>query len=114
MSNEPVEQLLTDLSLTDPVRYELVQAVRQCIYSVAPHASECVKYGGFMFSGAEQFCGVFAYTEHVSLEFSRGCDLEDPYQVLEGKGKLRRHIKVHTTHDIDAKYLCEYLSRACC
>ena len=69
-------------------------------------------YGGFMFAATTRFCGVFAYTEHVSIEFGRGCDLTDPYRVLEGSGKLRRHIKVHTLADIEAKHVRAYIRQA--
>ena len=69
-------------------------------------------YGGFMFTAPAQFCGVFAYTEHTSIEFGRGCELTDPDRVLEGSGKLRRHIKVHTRADIVAKRVHTYIRQA--
>ena len=112
MNDEKVEQLLSDLRLTNPVGYELVQEVRKAVYSAVPKASERVMYGGFMFATTAQFCGVFAYTEHVSIEFGRGCDLHDPHRVLEGSGKLRRHIKVHTLTDIKAKHVLAYITQA--
>lgn len=112
MSDNKVERLLEELQITNPAGYELVQAARQVVYSVVPNASERVMYGGFMFSGGEQFCGVFAYKEHVSVEFGRGCDLQDPHGVLEGSGKLRRHIKLFTPTDIKAKFLELYVDAA--
>ena len=107
-----VKQLLGDLGLTNPTGYDLVQETRKVIYSVLPKASERVMYGGILFAAPEQFCGVFAYTEHVSIEFSRGCDLTDPYHVLEGSGKLRRHIKVHVIADLKAKHVRAYIKQA--
>jgi hypothetical protein len=112
MSDEKVERLLSDLQLTHLSQYELVQAARHTIYKAAPRATERVMYGGFMFSGAAPFCGVFAYTEHVSVEFGRGCDLDDPHAVLEGTGKLRRHIKLASLSDITAKHLTKYVGAA--
>lgn len=112
MSDEKVEQLLRDLSLANPLRYELVQKIRESIYAAVPQASERVLYGGFMFADAAQFCGVFAYTEHVTLEFGRGCDLDDPHRVLEGNGKLRRHIKIHRVTDLQTKHLSDYIAQA--
>ena len=69
-------------------------------------------YGGFMYAAPAQFCGVFAYKEHVSIEFGRGCDLEDIHRVLEGSGKLRRHIKIYTLADIDSKHVYAYITQA--
>ncbi|NTU98325.1 MAG: DUF1801 domain-containing protein [Chlorobiaceae bacterium] len=112
MIDDKRERLLQDLLMFNPNRYELVQAVRSSIYSVVPNASERVMYGGFMFSDDEGFCGVFAYKEHVSVEFGRGCDLDDPHGVLEGSGKQRRHIKLSTLADISAKYLESYVDAA--
>ncbi len=66
----------------------------------------------FHVCGHCEICGVFAYTEHVSIEFGRGCDLKDPHHVLEGSGKLRRHIKVHTLADIKAKHVLAYVTQA--
>ena len=112
MNDGRVKQLLSDLRLTNPTGYDLVQEVRKTIYSAVPKASESVMYGGFMFAAAAKFCGVFAYAEHVSIEFGRGCDLHDSYRVLEGGGKLRRHIKIHTLADIKAKHVRAYITQA--
>jgi len=100
MTDDNVSRLLQELQITNPARYELVQAARSAIYSVVPDASERVLYGGFMFSGEARFCGVFAYREHVSVEFGRGCDPDDPHGVLEGNGKLRRHIKLYSAFEV--------------
>lgn len=112
MKDERVEALLDDIRQTNPAGYKLVQEIRKTIYSAIPKASERVMYGGFMFAATAQFCGVFAYTQHVSIEFGRGCDLKDTYRVLEGSGKLRRHIKIHTLADIKAKHLRAYIRQA--
>ncbi|WP_076593757.1 DUF1801 domain-containing protein [Herminiimonas arsenitoxidans] len=113
MSDARVEQLLSDFRLVNPDRYDLVQAVRKTIYATVAHASERVMYGGFMFAAPKDFCGVFAYAEHVSIEFGRGCDLQDDWRVLEGKGKLRRHIKIHALDEIKSKHLATYIAQAC-
>lgn len=40
---------------------------------------------------------------HVSLEFSKGAFFDDPVGQLEGTGKHRRHLKLRTVGDVDAK-----------
>lgn len=112
MNDAKVEQLLSDLRLTNPESYQLVQEVRKTVSAVAPHASERVMYGGFMFAASAPFCGVYAYTGHVAIEFGRGCDLEDTHHVLEGRGKLRRHIKICAFDDVKAKHVCDYVTQA--
>lgn len=112
MAGKSVEQLLSGLRLSNPPQYEMVQEIRRLVFSIASNASERVMYGGLMFAAPADFCGVFAYTEHVSVEFGRGCDLDDPHQELEGKGKMRRHIKMRTPIDIEAKHVIDYVEQA--
>lgn len=112
MSDTSIKQHLDDLRSTNPDFYELVQHARKLVLAVAPDASERVMYGGIMFAVPAQFCGIFAYTEHVSIEFIRGCDLTDDHRVLEGSGKLRRHIKIRVVEDLDAKHVRDYIAQA--
>ncbi|WP_223294282.1 DUF1801 domain-containing protein [Chlorobium phaeobacteroides] len=56
--------------------------------------------------------GSSQYKKHVIVEFGRGRDLEDPHGVLEGCGKMRRHIKLFTLTDITAKFLERYVYAA--
>lgn len=112
MSDRKVEQLVHDLQLTHPDLHAIVQAVRNLVRSVAPKVSERVMYGGILFSAPEQFCGVFAYSAHVSVEFGKGAELKDPRHVLEGNGKFRRHIKLRTLADLESKHLQDYIAQA--
>lgn len=112
MSGQSVEEHLSALARANPEYHELVQQVRKIVRAVAPDVSESVMYGGIMFAAPVQLCGVFAYAQHVSLEFSRGFELQDEFGVLEGSGKLRRHIKLCGVGDTDAKHVREYVTQA--
>jgi hypothetical protein len=59
-----------------------------------------------------QFCGVFAYKEHVTIEFGSGAKIADDIGLLEGAGKGRRHLKLKTVAEIKSKKLVEYLTLA--
>ena len=109
MPAERISKLLEDICLLDSQRFELVQALREIILGLDSSISEEVKYGGFLFSAKEPFCGVFTYAKHVSLEFGAGALLPDTFNVLEGEGKLRRHIKLSSAQDILGKHVREYL-----
>lgn len=112
MVTERISKLLEDIRLLDQGRFELVQSLREIILGLAPSISEEVKYGGVLFSAGKPFCGIFSYTKHVSLEFGDGASLPDKYKVLEGEGKLRRHIKLLSAQDISGKHVREYLALA--
>ena len=107
-----VQNLLEDIRLLGEVQFDLVQAVRSLVESQFTDVEEVVKYGGILFSSGVQFCGVFAYKEHVSVEFGAGANIKDSIGLLEGTGKGRRHIKLRTVADIEAKQLPAYLKLA--
>ena len=112
MSNERVEHFLEDLRLAGEDRFQLVSRLRTLILSVDPKITEEIKYGGILFSAGPPFCGVFSYAKHVSLEFGRGAELPDRHRVLEGEGKMRRHIKLASGQDLFRKNVREYVSLA--
>ncbi|MDN3575828.1 DUF1801 domain-containing protein [Chitinimonas viridis] len=112
MSTDRVAKLLDDIRALDEARYTLVQTLREAVLSLGVGVTEEVKYGGLLFSAGKPFCGVFSYAKHVSLEFGDGAALPDPHQVLEGEGKLRRHIKLSAIQDIQAKQVHTYLGLA--
>ncbi|MCL2298140.1 MAG: DUF1801 domain-containing protein [Proteobacteria bacterium] len=109
MPTDRIHQLLQDIRLHDNTRFELVTSLRELVLSLSPSISEEVKYGGLLFSASKPFCGVFSYTQHVSLEFVEGASLPDKFKQLEGEGKLRRHIKLFSFQDITTRHVREYL-----
>lgn len=112
MTTDRVSKLLDDIRMLDEQRFQLVQVLRQMVLDLNPTISEEVKYGGLLFAAGKPFCGIFSYSKHVSLEFGDGAALPDPHGVLEGEGKLRRHIKLSAIDDISAKQVRTYLELA--
>lgn len=112
MTANRISKLLDDIRLLDEQHFLLVQALRQAVLDLDPGITEEVKYGGLLFAAGKPFCGIFAYSKHVSLEFGDGAALPDPHGVLEGQGKLRRHIKLFSVPDISDKQVRAYLELA--
>lgn len=112
MADTPVTTFLETLERSNPSSSALVHEIRQIIRATVTSATERVKYGGLVYSVGEQFCGVFSYKDHVSIEFSRGAAMSDPHSVLEGTGKHRRHIKLFTHADISTKSIVFYVGMA--
>lgn len=106
------QQWLCDISQQQPLQHTILQAVRQHILALAPGIQEEIKYGGILFTDNAPFCGLFAYQAHVSLEFGAGAQLADPHRMLEGSGKLRRHIKLHSLEEVGRKQVAAYLLAA--
>lgn len=107
-----VTTLLSDIASTHAELLPVIQCVRQLATAAGDNVCESVKYGGIMFAHTAFFCGVFSYSGHVSVEFGQGYLLEDPHRILEGGGKYRRHIKLHSVADIKAKHLAEFVKQA--
>lgn len=87
------------------------------IQEIIPESSSLSKYGGTLFTlkpdeKEGQFCGVFLYSEHVQISFSKGARLSDPQKLLKGSGKHRRHINFEELGEIDFDYLKEILMQS--
>lgn len=112
MAIKSVQTLVEDIRLISETNHEIVEVVRTLVKKTFKSTSEEIKYGGILFSSGVQFCGVFAYKEHVSVEFGSGAKIEDEFGFLEGAGKGRRHLKLKSVADVKSKKLAEYLSLA--
>jgi hypothetical protein len=59
--------------------------------------------------------GIFhiaVYAKGVNLGFNHGATLDDPLQILEGKGNQIRHIKIRTPDDLARPEIRDYVRRA--
>ena len=107
-----VQTLLEDFRLLGEQQFQIVEEVRSLVKKTVKPLTEEVKYGGILFSSGVHFGGVFAYKDHVSVEFGHGAKIQDSEGFLEGAGKGRRHVKLRTVADVKAKKLAAYLSLA--
>ncbi len=95
----------------------ITDAIDDIIAELCPSAGRRPMYGGIVFEmepGVHKtaVCGHFVYKNHVSLEFGDGYRLSDPKEVLEGKGKYRRHIKLTSLGDIESKTVRAMIEQA--
>ena len=58
------------------------------------------------------FAYVAAFRSHVNVGFFRGAELPDPHELLEGTGRLMRHVKLRPGEGIDAAALEELIAAA--
>jgi hypothetical protein len=61
------------------------------------HPTACV--------GDAAFAYVNAFKAHVNVGFFRGAEIADPKRLLEGTGKVMRHVKVSPDSPVDANAL---------
>lgn len=103
--------------MDDRTKNAITQTLIELSLDMFPDAAFVEKYGGQLIqTNADdpdtQVGGIFAYTNHVTLELSQGALLDDPDGVLEGKGKFRRHIKLSSVAEIVGKGVREMLQAA--
>lgn len=104
-SNIEVQNFIKGIELADYKKFEILQRVRKILFTFYPDVQEKFMYGGIIFNLGEDFGGVFVYSKHISVEFSKGILFKDPDNFLEGKGKFRRHIKLNSIDQIESKNL---------
>jgi hypothetical protein len=120
MTRLPDRQLLSYLASYDPHISNLVLTLREVVLEEAPDAIESIIKGyavaiGFSFTGKplkDGFCHIVTYSSHVNLGFNRGAQLPDPSGVLQGTGKLIRHITIRKENELDRLFVRRYLQAA--
>jgi hypothetical protein len=68
------------------------------------HPTACV--------GDAAFGYVNAFKDHVNAGFFRGAELADPKGLLEGTGKVMRHVKLSPDRDVDVAALRKLIETA--
>ena len=68
------------------------------------HPTACV--------GDAAFAYVNAFKAHVNVGFFRGAELADPEGLLEGTGKIMRHVKLKPERHVDATALEKLIETA--
>lgn len=95
---------------------EIARQARNLIFKILPEVVEVVwvpqKNTGFgtgIKKKTEHFCWLMPATNHVNLGFNYGAELPDPTNLLEGTGKLFRHIKIKSVEQLKDKDLINLL-----
>jgi hypothetical protein len=99
-----IKEFINDVQSVAPEQAEVIESTRRLFNNASQALSEEMKYGGIVFFKSGLLIGgIFSYKKHISIEFSNGADFSDPQGLLEGKGKRRRHLKIHNLQDVDLK-----------
>jgi hypothetical protein len=98
---------------------DLATRTRALIRDVMPDVVEVpwmrqrvVGYGVGPRKMSEHFCYIAVYKDHVNLGFNYGSELPDPEGLLQGPGKLLRHVKIISPEDLSNPALRQLLEVA--
>jgi hypothetical protein len=114
----PSPRLLDPLSACSAGVAHLALALRELILTVAPDAVERVykNHPSAIWFGLaterddrpkmnDMFCYIATARNHVNLGFCQGASLPDPDRVLEGDGKMMRHVKFRSERDLERSFV---------
>lgn len=116
---ESKEMFNIAISSFNPEMQSIAIQARQIIHEIFPEVVEVVwvkqKNIGFGIGQkkkSEHFCWIMPATNHVNLGFNYGAELPDPTHLLEGSGKLFRHIKLKSVAQLSNPNLIALLKYA--
>jgi uncharacterized protein YdhG (YjbR/CyaY superfamily) len=95
-----------------PEHRAVVSRLRALMKKHAPHAKEGISYGILAWKMKRMIAVVNATRHHITFAFSGGAHFEDKYGLLEGVGKVSKHVKLTSLADINATALRYYIKQA--
>jgi len=108
-----INDFLNDIQSISPSKFEMATSIREIFSNADSNLTEEIKYGGLMFRRSNHLIGgVFIYKQHLSIEFGQGAKMDDPENLLEGKGQYRRHLKIRQLQDIEGKKVAGFVDQA--
>ncbi|MCZ4271514.1 DUF1801 domain-containing protein [Maritalea porphyrae] len=89
----------------------LLVSLRELVNTHLPDSKEGMKWGAPVYKNKHDTPVVYLYggKDHANLGFVHGAKLDDPENLLEGKGKDGRHIKIYAQSDIIVPHLIPLL-----
>ena len=107
------------VSEASPEIKEIAHAARALLVEIKPGITE-VPWGNQKIAGygvgpkkmSEHFCYIAPQKNYVNLGFMYGADLPDPEGLLEGSGKLLRHVKIRSLEDLQRPALRKLIEEA--
>lgn len=94
------------LELKDQKLVDLYLDLRTYLLELHPDANELLYHTHALTSVytiseklSDAYCMIPIYTKHLNLGFNKGTLLKDPNKLLEGTGKLIRHIPIEKASD---------------
>lgn len=110
MTREIHPDFLHHLKLYDEALIDLYVDLRKLIISIYPNCNELLYKTHALTSVysisdklGDGFCHIPIYTKHLNLGFNKGTLLKDPDKLLNGTGKLIRHIPIESSKDFKTK-----------
>ncbi len=91
----------------------IITKLRKLVSNTAPNLIESSKWtNGVWLKGELPIIYCHTEPDHIQLGFFDGANLNDPKEILRGKGKQVRHIRIEKASDIDEKAFAIMIRKA--
>ena len=95
-----------------PEHREIVQMLRDLMRESAPNAKEVITYGILAWKGNLMLAVISPTKKDITFAFSRGAEFKDKYGLLQGVGKVSKHVKIKNLKDAHKAALRYYIKQA--
>ena len=111
MSSKDVDEYVA--AKLEPWQQEIVEALRDLVREAAPGSSELITYGspGWKGTSNKLLAIISPSKKHITFSFSRGAAFHDAHGLLEGSGKVTRHVKIKGPADIHPEAFRDYIAQ---
>jgi hypothetical protein len=90
----------------------VVAMLRELMHEMAPEATEQISYGIPMYKGRKIFAFINPTKKDITFGFSHGGEFEDKFNLLRGKGKVSKHVKIKNLQSVNKDVLRYYIRQA--
>jgi hypothetical protein len=95
-----------------PEHKDIVAMIRKLMRELAPNAREMIGYGIPVWKGNRILAVISPTKRDITFAFSRGAEFEDKYGLLQGVGKVSKHVKIRDPKDVNKDALRYYIRQA--
>ena len=92
--------------------HPVVAEIRALMKEYAPDAQEIISYGIPAYRVKRIIAVISPTKKDITFAFSRGAEFEDRYGLLQGVGKVSKHVKLKKLADMNIEALCYYIQQA--
>jgi hypothetical protein len=95
-----------------PEHDAIIASLRELMKKYAPDANEVITYGILAWKQKKMLAVISLTKKDITFAFSRGADFTDKYGLLQGVGKVSKHVKIKSVADINNAALRNYIKQA--
>jgi uncharacterized protein YdhG (YjbR/CyaY superfamily) len=95
-----------------PEHQPIIAMLRAMMHEHAPGAREEISYGILMWKRHGGLAVISPTKKDITFAFSRGAKFEDKFELLQGVGKVSKHVKIKGVTTVNKTALKYYIKQA--